>query len=196
MSVQCLNELQVEEVFGHSLASRLWYSYSFSWLDCEACWGWAWEEPLPGESRSTSREGSHAKIVAVEAVSQASTGITLSKSPQVLKFTPWQGLSKLGRRLEAASQFVWDADWSSRLKTYFVHAEHTHTGFNDSPKEKELVLFCCTGPIPTSSAGQVCREAKPGAVETPWGAQLFMCANEKRKQIPLVSFLSCSSSLP
>lgn len=48
-----------------------------------------------------------AKIIAVDAVCRAGIGVTFSnKSPQALECTPCQGLSWLGRRLDAASQFV------------------------------------------------------------------------------------------
>ena len=178
MSIECLNEFWVEEV-----QARLRYSCFFSWLNHDGCWWWAWEEPLPGENRSTDPEGSLAKTIAVFSISQASIGVTFSKSPQIHETSPCQGLSRLSRRLKAASPFVWDADWGAQLKTYFVHAEHTHPGFHDSPKESGLVLFRCSGPIPTSPVGQVGGAAKPGAAETPWGAHLFMPSNEKRKQI-------------
>lgn len=60
-----------------------------------------------------------AKIIAVDAACQAGIGVTFSnKSPQALECTPCQGLSWLGRRLDTASRFVWDADWRSPLKTH------------------------------------------------------------------------------
>ena len=175
MSIKCLNEFWVEEVHG-----QLWCSCFFSWLNCDGCWQWAWEEPLPGESRSTDPERFLAKTIAVFTVSQASTGIIFSKSTQTHESSPCQGLSKLSRRLEAASPFVRDADWRSQLKTYFVHAEHTHPGFNDSPKESDFFCFAVLGPFPhplqARSAGLPSQEQRK-----PPGVLISSCLQMRRE---------------
>lgn len=106
--------------------------------------------------------------------------------PSSLEFTPCQGLSKLGRKLETDSQFLWDAGWRSQLKTHFVHAEHTHTGFNDCPKEKELALFGCTEASRTSSPGRLA--AKPSREQRkPSGVLIFSCMQMRRENRSLLS---------
>lgn len=158
----------------------------FLWLGCEGCC-------YGPEKWVRCPEGSPGKIiVAVDAVCGARTGVSFS-SPQIPSSPrterAWQ---------EAGGCFpIYMRCWLkiSAENTLGTHAEHTHTGFNEVQRERNVHCFVAPGPI-TSSAGQVGGPAKPGAAETP-GMLIFflpslsisLSLSPRRMRLPKRSYL-------